>query len=60
MALLYRRFVLWCFRFQVSGFRFQVSGFRLDGRPLFVETLLGECAVSKANLLAERSLSLVW
>ncbi|EGR1690073.1 hypothetical protein D6A02_24745 [Vibrio parahaemolyticus] len=46
--------------FGVSGFRFQVSGFRLDGRPLFVETLLGECAVSKANLLAERSLSLVW
>ncbi|RAH17531.1 hypothetical protein DOT36_22110 [Vibrio vulnificus] len=32
---------------------FGVADFRLDGRPLFAETLLGEFAVSKANLLVE-------
>ncbi|EGR1700008.1 hypothetical protein D6A01_24595, partial [Vibrio parahaemolyticus] len=36
------------------------ADFRLDGRPFFAETQLGEFTVSKANLLAERSLSLVW
>ncbi|EHY0964266.1 hypothetical protein K2B98_004743 [Vibrio parahaemolyticus] len=39
---------------------FGVAGCWLDGRPLFAETLLGEFAVAKANLFAERSFSLVW
>ncbi|EPJ0727208.1 hypothetical protein NDJ15_19315, partial [Vibrio parahaemolyticus] len=39
---------------------FGVVDFRLDERPVFAETLLGEFAVSKANLLAEKLLSLVW
>ena len=39
---------------------FGVADFRLDGRPFFAETQLGGFTVSKANLLAERPLSLVW
>jgi len=39
---------------------FGVVAFRLDGRLSFADTLLGEFAVSKADLLADRTLSLVW
>ncbi|ENJ1690761.1 hypothetical protein ACJO1W_23520 [Vibrio parahaemolyticus] len=49
---------IWHYR--TADLFFGVADFRLDGRSYFAETQLGEFTVSKANLLAERSLSLVW
>ncbi|MDG2671032.1 hypothetical protein P7M43_31260 [Vibrio parahaemolyticus] len=39
---------------------FGVADFRLAEDDFFVEALLGEFTVSKADLLVERTLSLVW
>ncbi len=49
---------IWHYR--TADLFFGVADFRLDGRSYFAETQLGEFTVSKSNLLAERSLSLVW